>query len=169
MARSLRGRLVVLLLLLIVAAAAAAALMFELFRQSAAAHAGQAQAEIGRACEAIQSAYQTLSAGWRGPSGVSTVDERLRQELTHVAETALKNRPGVEGDIRLGGDERLAYAFPTYQGADPKTDEPEAELSRIGSVNRDALAQGGSCFAASMHLPRFFSSQRALSPDQSPG
>ena len=41
------------------------------------------------------------------------------------------------------GDERLAYAFPTYQGASPNTDEPEAELPRIGSVNREALAQGG--------------------------
>ena len=59
----------------------------------------------------------------------------------------MKNRPGVEGGIRLRGDERLAYAFPTYQGAGPKTDEPEAELPRIGSVNREALAQGGPVFS----------------------
>jgi signal transduction histidine kinase/type II secretory pathway pseudopilin PulG len=144
MARSLRGRLVTLLLLLIVAAAAAAALMFGLFRQSAAAQAGQAEAEIGRACEAIQSAYHSLSSNWRGPSRGSNADEQLSEDLTPVVRTALKNRPGVEGGIRLGGDQRLAYAFPTYQGGGPKTDEPAAELPRIGSVNREALAQGGS-------------------------
>jgi signal transduction histidine kinase len=143
MARSLRGRLVILLLLLIVAAAAAAALMFGLFRQSAAAQAGQAEAEIGRACEAIQSADHSLSANRRGPLNGSTADEQLRQDLAAVVETALKNRPGVEGGVRLGGDERLAYAFPTYQGGGPKTDEPAAELPRIGDVNRDALAEGG--------------------------
>ncbi len=142
MARSLRGRLVVLLLLLIVAASAAAALMFGLFRQSAAAQAGQAQAEIGRACEAIQSAYQIFSMGGRGRSGGSTTDENSRQDLTAVVQAALKNRAGIEGGIRLGGDRRLAYAFPTYQGAGPKTDEPAAELPRIESVNREALDQG---------------------------
>jgi signal transduction histidine kinase len=142
MVRSLRGRLVVLLLLLIVAASAAAALMFGLFRQSAAAQAAQAQAEIGRACEAIQGAYQLFSADRRGPPGGSSADdETLRRDLTAVVQRALKNRSGVEGGIRLEGDRRLAYAFPTYQGAGPKTDEPAAELPRIESVNREALAE----------------------------
>ncbi len=116
MARSLRGQLVILLLLLIVAAAAAAGLMFGLFRQSAAAQAGQAEAEVGRACEAIQSAYHYLSANARG----SIAGEPLSENLTAVVQTALKNRPGVEGGVRRGGDERLAYAFPTYQGGGPE-------------------------------------------------
>jgi type II secretory pathway pseudopilin PulG len=90
MVRSLRGRLVVLLLLLIVAASAAAALMFGLFRQSA-AQAAQAQAEIGRACEAIQGAYQLFSADRRGPPGGSSADdETLRRDLTAVVQRALK-------------------------------------------------------------------------------
>jgi hypothetical protein len=129
-------------LLLIVAASAAAALMFGLFRESAAAQAGQAQAEVGRACEAIQSAYQILGAGRRGLSaGASADDEALRRDLTAVVQKALKDRSGVEGGIRLRGDQRLAYAFPTYQGAGPKTDEPLAELPRIDGVNRTALAE----------------------------
>jgi type II secretory pathway pseudopilin PulG len=91
MVRSLRGRLLVLLLLLIVAASAAAALMFGLFRQSAAAQAAQAQAEIGRACEAIQGAYQLFSADRRGPPGGSSADdETLRRDLTAVVQRALK-------------------------------------------------------------------------------
>jgi hypothetical protein len=51
--RSLRGRLIVLLVLLVAAAAAAGVLMVGLFPQSATAQAGQAEAEIGRACDAI--------------------------------------------------------------------------------------------------------------------
>ena len=91
MARSLRGRLVVLLLLLIVAASAAAALMFGLFRQSAAAQAGQAQAEIGRACEAIQSAYHNFSEGRRGRSGGSKTDENSQQNLTALVQSVIED------------------------------------------------------------------------------
>ena len=53
MLRSLRGRLVVLLLLLVAAAIATGVVMIGLFRQSATAQVGQADAEIGRACDAI--------------------------------------------------------------------------------------------------------------------
>jgi signal transduction histidine kinase len=35
----------------------------------------------------------------------------------------------------------LAYSFPTYQGAGPKTDLPQAELPRIQAVNRAALSE----------------------------
>jgi Flp pilus assembly protein CpaB len=65
MFRSLRGRLIVLLLLL-AAAAIAGALMIGLFRQSATAQAGQAEAEIGRACDAI-SGHTALQCGMAGP------------------------------------------------------------------------------------------------------
>jgi hypothetical protein len=68
MFRSLRGRLTVLLVLLVAAALAAGALMFGLFRQSATAQAGQAEAEIGRACDAISNAFRFYSAGWNGPA-----------------------------------------------------------------------------------------------------
>ena len=69
MFRSLRGRLIVLLVLLTAAAIAAGALMIGLFRQSATAQAGQAEAEIGRACDAIGAAYRLYSAGWPGRGG----------------------------------------------------------------------------------------------------
>jgi len=58
MFRSLRGRLIVLLVLLSAAALAAGVLMVGLFRQSATAQAGQAEAEIGRACDAIGGAFR---------------------------------------------------------------------------------------------------------------
>jgi signal transduction histidine kinase len=138
MARSLRGRLIVLLMLLVAAAIAAGALMVGLFRQSATALAGQAEAEIGRACDAMGSTYRFYSSGWQGPAAGSN-KEALRRDLTVVVETALHDRPGIEGGIWRGNVGSLAYAFPTYQGAGPKTDVPEAELPRIEAVNRAAL------------------------------
>ncbi|MBI1777861.1 MAG: HAMP domain-containing histidine kinase [Proteobacteria bacterium] len=138
MLRSLRGRLIVLLVLLVAAAIGASALMIGLFRQSATAQAGQAQAEIGRACDAIANTFRFYSAGWRGPqSGLD--DEGLRRDLTAVVQSALRDRQGVEGGIWQADAGSLAYAFPTYQGSGPKTDLPEAELPRIQEVNRAAL------------------------------
>src|SRR5260221_604272 len=140
MLRSLRGRLIVLLLLLVVAAIAAGVLMIGLFRQSATAQAGQAEAEIGRACDAIAGAYRFYSAGWQG-SAPGPDDEKLRRDLTTVVQTALRDRAGIEGGIWQSDAASLAYAFPTYQGSGPKTDLPQAELPHIQAANRAALAE----------------------------
>jgi signal transduction histidine kinase len=154
MFRSLRGRLIVLLLLLIAAAIAAGALMVGLFRQSATAQVGQAEAEIGRACDAIAGAYRFYSAGWKGPAPGLT-DEALRRDLAAVVQTALRNRAGVEGGIWQANAGSLAYAFPTYPGSGPKTDLPQAELPRIQGINRAALAddrQASSRYDASSQI-----------------
>src|SRR5579863_6658247 len=133
MARSLRGRLVGLLVLLIAAAIASGALMVGLFRQSATAQAGQAEAESGRACDAIAGAYRFYSAGWQGPA--HGPDEAVRRDLTAVVQTALRDRAGIEGGIWQGDVGSIAYAYPTYEGSGPKTDLPQAELPRIGDIN----------------------------------
>lgn len=154
MFRSLRGRLIVLLVLLVAAAGAAGALMVGLFRQSATAQAGQAEAEIGRACDAIGGAYRFYSAGWQGPAAGSNNDA-LRRDLTTVVQTALRDRPGIEGGIWQRDAGSLAYAFPTYQGSGPKTDVPQAELPRIQAVNQAALAsdrQANSRYDASSQI-----------------
>jgi signal transduction histidine kinase len=140
MFRSLRGRLMVLLVLLVVTAIATGLLMVGLFRQSATAQAGQAAAEIGRACDAIIGTYRFYTAGWKGPVS-EAVDETVRRELTAVVLTALRDRVGVEGGIWQAEAGSLAYAFPMYQGAGPKTDLPQAELSRIQAVNRVSLSE----------------------------
>ena len=140
MFRSLRGRLIVLLVLLVAAAIAAGALMIGLFRQSATARAGQSEAEIGRACDAIAGAYRFYSAGWKGPApGLD--DAALRLDLTAVVQTALRDHAGIEGGIWQADAGSLAYAFPTYQGSGPKTDLPQAELPRIQAANRTALSE----------------------------
>jgi hypothetical protein len=139
MFRSLRGRLIVLVLLLSAAALAAGALMIGLFRQSATAQVDEAEAQIGRACDAIGGAYRFFSAGWQGPPS-GQANDAVKRDLATVVQTALRDRSGVEGGIWQGGAGSLVYAFPTYQGARPKTDVPEAELPRIRSVNEAALA-----------------------------
>jgi signal transduction histidine kinase len=154
MFRSLRGRLIVLLLLLVVAGTAASTLMVGLFRQSATAQAGQAEAEIGRACDAIAGAYRFYSAGRQGRAPGPS-DEGLRRDLTAVVRTALRDRAGIEGGIWQADAGSLAYAFPTYQGSGPKTDLPQAELPRIQAVNRAALTddrQASSRYDASAQI-----------------
>jgi hypothetical protein len=125
MFRSLRGRLIVLLVLLAAAAIATGLLMVGLFHQSATAQAGQADAEIGRACDAIAGTYRFYSAEWRGPAS-GAADEAVERDLTTVVGTALHDRAGIEGGIWQAEAGSLAYAFPTYQGAGPKTDLPRA-------------------------------------------
>jgi signal transduction histidine kinase len=142
MVRSLRGRFIVLLALLTAAAISAGAVMYGLFLQSATAQAGQAQAEISRACDEIGSAYRFSTAGWSGPGEKAGGDQALSLDLTTVVETALRNQAGVEGGIFRDGAQSLAYAFPTYQGSGPKTDLPAAETPRIQDANRAALADG---------------------------
>ncbi len=137
MFRSLQGRLVLLLTLLIAAAVAAGGLMVGLFRQSATAQIGQADAQIGRACDAIAGAYRFYSTGWHetspAPGNLS-----FRRGLTAVVQTALRSRTGVEGGIWQHSAGSLAYAYPTYEGAAPKTDLPQAEISRIRQLNQMA-------------------------------
>ena len=158
MFRSLRGRLTVLLVLLVAVAIAAGALMVGLFRQSATAQAGQAEAEIGRARDAIGNAFRFYSAGWNGLASRAD-DDALRRDLTAVVQTALRDRPGVEGGIWQAGAGSLAYAFPTYQGSGPKTDVPEAELPHIRAINRIA---GAYAAAGDMEMAKFFLSDAAV-------
>jgi hypothetical protein len=136
----LRVRLIVLFVLVSVAAIAAAALMLLLFRQSTAARLGQPQAEVERGCGAIEDAYRFFSADWHGP--LSDAEQRqLPGQLIGVVQTALRNRPGMEGGVWKDGLQSLAYAYPTYEGSGPKTDLPAAEAPRIQQINRSALAE----------------------------
>ena len=63
----------------------------------------------------------------------------IRRDLEAVSVMALRDKPGIEGGIWQADAGSLTYAFPTYEGAGPKTDIPQAELPRITSVNQ--LAQ----------------------------
>jgi signal transduction histidine kinase len=131
-------RLSLILALLVAAALSCGLIMLALFQQSATAQIGQATAEVGHACDSIGRAYSFYTTGWRdGPPDLAAPE--LRRDLNAVAVTALRDKPGIEGGIWHADAGALAYAFPTYEGAGPKTDIPQAELPRITSVNQ--LAQ----------------------------
>jgi hypothetical protein len=136
--RSLRVRLILILALLSAAALVCALIMLALFQQSATAQIGQATAEVGHACDAIGRAYRFYATGWRD-SKPDLAAADLRRDLNAVSVTALRDKPGIEGGIWHADSGPLAYAFPTYEGAGPKTDIPQAELPRITSANQ--LAQ----------------------------
>jgi signal transduction histidine kinase len=132
--QSLRSRLIVLIALLGVTGLATSALMIGLFYQSASAQAGEAEAQIARACDSIASTYRFYSTQWQGTS-TSLEDPTLRSDLTTVVKAALRDRPGIEGGLWQAEVGPMAYAYPTYQGAGPKTDMPQAEASRIHDIN----------------------------------
>jgi signal transduction histidine kinase len=133
--RSLRMRLFLILALLVAAAFACGLIMLALFQQSATAQIGQATAEVGHACDAIGRAYRFYTTGWPESRPDFGAPE-LRRGLNAVSITALRDKPGIEGGIWQAEVGPLAYGFPTYEGAGPKTDIPQAELSRITSANQ---------------------------------
>ncbi|WP_237479226.1 sensor histidine kinase [Lichenibacterium dinghuense] len=140
MPRSLLWRLTAVLGLLLVAAVTSGFVMFSLFEQSTAARIGQASAVAGQACGAIARTYRFYTAGWsRGAPDVG--DAALRRDLVAVVATALGDRPAIEGGLWQADAGALAYAYPTYEGGEPKTDVPAAEISRIRGAARAALAE----------------------------
>ena len=127
-----------MLALLAAAALVCGLTMLALFQQSSTAQIGQATAEVGHACDTIGRAYRFYAVGWREGQPDLAAPE-LRRDLNAVSITALRDKPGIEGGIWQADAGPLAYAFPTYDGAGPKNDIPQAELPRIASANQ--LAQ----------------------------
>ena len=79
--QSLRSRLIALIALLGIAAIATGGLMVGLFYQSASAQAGQAEAQIARACDSIAAAYRFYSALSHAACWTSSsAEERQRHE-----------------------------------------------------------------------------------------
>ncbi|MGY3452211.1 sensor histidine kinase [Bradyrhizobium sp. USDA 4353] len=136
--RSLRSRLSALWLMLAVSGAATAYLLVESFQQSSQARVARAQDLVVRGCRDIADRYQFFVSGWSG----APIDDRIKQDLIPVVQSALAGSPGVEGGIWQADHGSLAYAYPTYEGTGPKTDLPAAELSVIQQVNADAQRNG---------------------------
>lgn len=135
--RSLRSRLLALWIMLVVSGAATGYLLFESFRQTSNARVARSEELVARACRDVADRYQFFVSGWSGP-----IDDRLKQELVTVVQTALSGATGVEGGIWQADSGSLAYAFPSYEGTGPKTDLPAAEASTIREVNAEASRSG---------------------------
>jgi signal transduction histidine kinase len=136
--QSLRFRLFALWVMLVVSGASTAFLLYQSYRQSANARLARSEELVARACRDIGDRYQFYVSGWNG----APVDDRLKQELAGVVQTALAPAVGVEGGIWQQEEGSLAYAFPSYEGTGPKTDLPAAELATIREVNAEAARSG---------------------------
>ena len=86
----------------------------------------------------------------RGPAG-GQADARLRRDLTTIVQVALAASVGMEGGVWQQGAGSLAYAYPSYGGAAPRTAPPQGERPRIAALNAEAAQSerpAGAEFAA---------------------
>lgn len=101
--------------------------------------------ELARgACSQLQTEYDRATSPARGrPDGA------LMGALLNVV---LDDAPGVEGGFFHNSLGFVAYAYPTHQGSQPKTDVPSTERGRIETLVRSSL--GGAGAAPAMTLQR---------------
>lgn len=133
---SLKSRLVAVWTLSLLASLAVALLLLQLYRQSASAELGRAEAVSARACDLIRGSYDFYTAGWTGPVPPLT-DPGLRTGLRAVVAMALLRQNGVQGGIWQADKGDLAYAFPTARdvAAAALSDEDRAA---VAAVNQQA-------------------------------
>ncbi|MDO9712201.1 sensor histidine kinase [Paracraurococcus lichenis] len=137
--RSLAGWFAACWGLFLLAAIVAGSTLVSLYRDGTTERLRRAEAALARGCDAITERYRFATTGsaridWQDPETV--------QLLTAATLVALRDLPGVEGGLWRSGAGPLAYAYPTYEGAGPKTDVPAAELSRIGETAEAAILRG---------------------------
>jgi signal transduction histidine kinase len=137
--RSLRSRLWVLWALTFAASLAVGLLLVQLYRASALAQLGQAQAVAERACDLIRESYGFYVTGWDG-ADASPTDARFRRDLVPVIGAALIGQTGLGGGIWSATAGSMAYVFPGYSGTGPALSLPEGERAAIQAVNEDAAS-----------------------------
>src|SRR3569833_3103603 len=105
--RSLRSRLSALWIMLAISGAGTAYILLESFHQSSDVRVARAEELVARGCRVFADRYQFFVSGWSGAPG----DERLKQELLTLVQSALVNEPGVEGGVWQADAGSLAYAI----------------------------------------------------------
>jgi signal transduction histidine kinase len=142
MTYSLRSALTWLWVLILILSISIAAILIGVVRQGVRAHVEEAAARLARGCAAIEDRFDRYFArSGRPPAN----PDMATRELTFLLDVVLAEFDGIEGGIWSPRDGFLAYAYPTYQGAAPKRDVPEAERPRIielaGNVSRRGDAE----------------------------
>ena len=105
--RSLRSRLALLWVLSFAASLAVSVLLLSLYRQSAAAQAGRAEAVAARACDRLTERWSFYAAGWAGPAPPSG-DAAFRRDMMGLLAVAIPPGPPVELGIWHEGEGVLA-------------------------------------------------------------
>lgn len=95
---SLRSRLAVLWVLSLTASLIVAGLLWSLYRLSAAAQAGRAEAVVSRACDLVAERWNFYAAGWGGPEP-DAQDAKFRADMRSVLDLALPDDTPLEAGI----------------------------------------------------------------------
>jgi signal transduction histidine kinase len=127
--RSLRSRLAFLWVLSFAASLAVGLLLVSLYRQSAAAQAGRAEAIAARTCESVAERWSFYAAGWAGPAPPAG-DAAFRRDLEGLLAIALSSGAPMQAGVWRTGEGVLAAV-----GSHPAQLE-----SAIADAAADALA-----------------------------
>lgn len=137
---TLRLRLLLLWLFTIAVCGALAYVMRSVHQLGTESQTEKALALASHACSQLQTEYlRAASPAPDAPDGV------LMGALLNVV---LDDTPGVEGGFWHDTRGFVAYAFPTHQGSEPKTDVPSTERGRIETLVRSSF--GGTTPAIEM-------------------
>src|SRR5438094_1881632 len=136
---SLRTPLMFLWLLIVVICVALAFLLMSIFRLGVGAQVDRARTQVENAAALTAQRFEAYQKSFTQPPGSFATDER-RRELMLILQLVLADFKEVEGGFWSAGNGFLAYAYPTYGGAAPKTDVPAAEAGRIADVAHAALS-----------------------------
>ncbi|PPU78481.1 PAS domain-containing sensor histidine kinase [Xanthomonas sp. NCPPB 1638] len=135
MPRSLLRQLLLIWVVIVATCLGVATMLYGLYRQTEGVRLDEARQQLRAQCTRIVQRYAGASeAARRGDNsaGLAAV----------VVQLVLSDAPGVEGGVWSLDTGFVAYAYPTYDGSDRKTDIPAAEWASIVATARQS-AQGG--------------------------
>ena len=116
--RSLRSRLALLWALSFAASLAVGVLLVSLYRQSAAAQAGRAEAVAARTCEMVAERWSFYAAGWAGPAPPAG-DAAFRHDLEGLLAIALPPGPPMQAGVWRADEGVLAAIGAPSTGLEP--------------------------------------------------
>ncbi|QSQ52901.1 sensor histidine kinase [Xanthomonas translucens] len=131
MPRSLLRQLLLIWIVILAACLGMAVVLFGLYRHSEGVRVGEAQARLQGDCTRIVQRYNGASAAARGSDGAGLA--------AVVVQLVLADAAGVEGGIWQRQRGFIAYAYPTYDGSEHKTDVPTAERNAIVATAQRAV------------------------------
>jgi two-component system sensor histidine kinase HydH len=129
-ALTLRLRLLLLWLFMLAVSGALAFVIRDVYQLGAEAQTAKTMGFARQACASLQSEYERSVKA----DGVS--DAVLMNALLNLV---LGELPGIEGGYWHETEGFVAYAFPTHQGSEEKTDVPSTERNRIEALVRKSL------------------------------
>ncbi|QJD69763.1 HAMP domain-containing histidine kinase [Xanthomonas campestris pv. badrii] len=132
MPRSLLRQLLLIWVVIVAACVGVATMLYGLYRQTEGVRLEEARQQLSAQCTRIVQRYAGASEAARtGDDGIGLA--------AVVVQLVLADAPGVEGgvwDLHRGF---IAYAYPTYDGSDHKTDIPAAEWTTIVGTAQQAV------------------------------